>query len=144
MLSTTRTRAYPFSKDVWGLYGICKRKAVILVCDNTAYVKMLSGIANQMTEAETGIPYESAKLHYILDVEHKDFLIKIVRQLEMMLPYPKEKAKKRQNINFTSHPFCIFQTLDSRLSKTCYQWVIHLWILSKVKVPMICTSTNVK
>ena len=29
MLLTTRTRAYPFSKDVWGLYGICKRKAVI-------------------------------------------------------------------------------------------------------------------
>lgn len=31
MLLTTRTRAYPFSKDVWGLYGICKRKAVINV-----------------------------------------------------------------------------------------------------------------
>ena len=29
MLSTTRAGAYPFSKDVWGLYGICKRKAVI-------------------------------------------------------------------------------------------------------------------
>ena len=31
MLLTTRTRAYQFSKDVWGLYGICKRKAVINV-----------------------------------------------------------------------------------------------------------------
>ena len=31
MLLTTRTRAYPFSKDVWGLYGLCKRKAVINV-----------------------------------------------------------------------------------------------------------------
>ena len=31
MLSTTRAGAYPFSKDVWGLYGICKRKAVINV-----------------------------------------------------------------------------------------------------------------
>ena len=24
-------KTYPFSKDVWGLYGICKRKAVINV-----------------------------------------------------------------------------------------------------------------
>ena len=75
---------------------------------------MLSGIANQMTEAETGIPYESAKPHYIIDVEHKDFLIKIVRQLEMMLPYPKEKAKKRQNINFTSHPFLRLPNIEQQ------------------------------
>ena len=75
---------------------------------------MLSGIANQMTEAETGIPYESAKPHYIIDVEHKDFLIKIVRQLEMMLPYPKEKAKKRQNINFTSHPFLHLPNIEQQ------------------------------
>ena len=79
---------------------ICKRKAVILVSDNTAYVKMLSGIANQMTEAETGIPYESAKPHYIIDVEHKDFLIKIVRQLENDAALSQREGEKE-----TKHKF---------------------------------------
>ena len=41
-----------------------------------------------------GFPYEGAKEHYILDIEHKREAVKVVRTLEQALPYPKPKNKK--------------------------------------------------
>ena len=46
-----------------------------------------------MKNAETGIPYEGAKEHYILDVEHEESMRTVIRTLEKVLPYSKKRTK---------------------------------------------------
>lgn len=81
-------------RKMFGDYMIyLNEKPIILVCDNIAYVKKHVSIAEMMKNAETGIPYEGAKEHYILDVEHKEPMCTVIRTLEKVLPYPKKRAK---------------------------------------------------
>lgn len=95
-----------YPRKMFGDYMVyVNGKAVILICDNIAYVKMHPGIADLMAEAETGCPYKGAKPHYILDVEHKATLLKTVRTLETLLPYPKEKSKPERAAAKILHPF---------------------------------------
>lgn len=68
-------------------------KPIILVCDNIAYAKKHPSIAEMMKDAETGIPYEGAKEHYILDVEHEESMRTVIRTLEKVLPYSKKRTK---------------------------------------------------
>lgn len=70
-------------------------KPLILICDNTAYVKMHPDISELMHNAEQGAPYEGAKAHYILDVENRDVLLKVVNILKSVLPYPKRRKKSK-------------------------------------------------
>lgn len=72
-------------------------KPILLVCDNTVYVKKLDCIAKRMETSETAAPYEGAKEHYILDIDDKDFSSEIVRLLEPVTPLPKPKKKKQLN-----------------------------------------------
>lgn len=82
-------------RKMFGDYMVyLNEKPIILVCDNIAYVKKHPGIAGIMENAETGIPYNGAKEHYILDVDHEDSLLKVVGALEKILPYPREKKRK--------------------------------------------------
>ena len=82
-------------RKMFGDYMVyLNEKPVILLCDNIAYVKKHPGIAGIMENAETGIPYNGAKEHYILDVDHEDSLLKVVGALEKILPYPGEKKRK--------------------------------------------------
>jgi len=69
-------------------------KPVILVCDDIAYVKKLDCIADLMTNASTGIPYDGAKEHYILDIDNADFAKEVVLKVESVTPLPKSKKKK--------------------------------------------------
>ena len=46
-------------------------KPVLLVCDNTVFVKIVPELAALMADAERGLPYEGAKVHYIL-AEHDE------------------------------------------------------------------------
>lgn len=69
-------------------------KPVLLVCDNTVYVKKLPEIEELMSSAECGVPYDSAKEHYILDIEDRELTAKAVEILERITPVPKKKAKK--------------------------------------------------
>lgn len=83
------------SRKMFGDYMIyVNEKPVVLACDNIAYVKIYTAIADLMTDAEKGFPYEGAKEHYILDIEHKKEALKVVRALERALPYHKPKKKK--------------------------------------------------
>ncbi len=83
------------SRKMFGDYMIyINEKPVVLACDNIAYVKIHPAIADLMTDAEKGFPYEGAKEHYILDIEHKREAVKVVRVLEQALPYSKAKKKK--------------------------------------------------
>ena len=69
-------------------------KPILLVCDDTVFVKMPDEIKEQMQEAETGHPYEGAKLHYILDIENRELAHEVISILEPITPLPKPKKKK--------------------------------------------------
>lgn len=57
-------------------------KPILLLCDNTVYVKKLECIKEKMKEAEKGFPYDRAKEHYILDIDNSEFSKEIVTILE--------------------------------------------------------------
>lgn len=69
-------------------------KPILLVCDNTAYVKILDCISEKMKEAEKGLPYTGAKEHYILDIDNTDFSKEVIELLLPVIPIPKPKKKK--------------------------------------------------
>lgn len=48
-----------------------------------------------MSGTECGVPYDSAKEHYILDIEDRELTAKAVEILERITPVPKKKAKKK-------------------------------------------------
>lgn len=83
------------SKKMFGDWLIyIDEKPVILACDNICYVKKLPVIAELMADADTGFPYDGAKEHYILDIEHRDKAIEIVETLLPAIHYPKKKKKR--------------------------------------------------
>ena len=83
------------SKKMFGDWLIyIDEKPVILACDNICYVKKSPAIAELMTDADTGFPYDGAKEHYILDIEHRDKAIEIIETLLPAIPYPKKKKKR--------------------------------------------------
>lgn len=69
-------------------------KPLLLICDNTVYVKMLDCVRDMMTDAPIGQPYSGAKPHYILDVDNSDLAVQVVLALEKVVPVPKPKKKK--------------------------------------------------
>ena len=75
----------------WMIY--IDEKPGILACDDICYVKMLPVISDMMTNAWTGFPYDGAKEHYILDIEHRDEAIKVIKALLPVIPYPKKRKK---------------------------------------------------
>lgn len=82
-------------KKMFGEYMVyVNDKPVIIVCDNTAFVKQLDNIKDKMKEAETGYPYKGAKEHYVLDIDNADFCKSIVTQIEKVTPVPKPRKKK--------------------------------------------------
>ena len=60
-------------------------KPVLLVCDNTVFVKIVPELAALMAGAERGLPYEGAKEHYILDIDDTDLARQVVAVLENAL-----------------------------------------------------------
>ena len=73
-------------------------KPILLVCDNSVYVKIMPCLDDLMTGAEKGYPYDGAKEHYILDIDNADLAMAVVTALEAVtpLPIPKPKPKKRK------------------------------------------------
>lgn len=66
-------------------------KPILLICDDTVYVKELEDVKALMKDALVAIPYKGAKEHYILDIENRDFSKKIVEILEKITPLSKNK-----------------------------------------------------
>ena len=69
-------------------------KPLLLVCDNTVFVKILPELSEAMAGVETAIPYEGAKPHYILDIEDRALTLAAIAILEPITPLPKPKKKK--------------------------------------------------
>ena len=76
----------------WLIY--IDEKPIVMACDNTCYVKMLPEITGMMAGALTAPPYPGAKPHYILDIEHRDIALNVVKMLLSITPYPKKRSKK--------------------------------------------------
>ena len=82
-------------KKMFGEYMVyVNDKPILLVCDNTVYVKMREEIKEKMEKADAGEPYSGAKPHYILDIDNAEFSQEIIRILEPITPLPKSKVKK--------------------------------------------------
>ncbi len=81
-------------KKMFGEYMVyLNGKPVVIVCDDTAFVKKLPCIEKDMVEAEVGFPYKGAKEHYILDIDDSCFSKEIVLKIEEVTPLPKSKKK---------------------------------------------------
>ena len=84
-------------KKMFGEYMVyVNDKPVLLVCDNTVFVKIVPELAALMADAERGLPYEGAKEHYILDIDDTDLARQVVAVLETVTPLPKPKKKKAE------------------------------------------------
>ncbi len=83
-------------KKMFGEYMVyIEGKPVLLVCDNTVFVKQVKELEELMSEADKGFPYDGAKEHYILDIENTDLTEKVVEVLKEVIPVPKKKVKKQ-------------------------------------------------
>lgn len=81
-------------KKMFGEYMVyVNDKPVIIVCDDTVFVKQLECIKEKMKNAEVGYPYKGAKEHYILDIDNSEFSQNIVSEIEKVTPVPKKKNK---------------------------------------------------
>lgn len=82
-------------KKMFGEYMVyVNDKPILLVCDNTVFVKMLPCLDALMENAEKGHPYNGAKEHYILDIDDAAFAKEIVAALEPVTPIPKPRKKR--------------------------------------------------
>lgn len=82
-------------KKMFGEYMVyVQDKPVLLVCDNTVFVKQLPQLEELMKDAETGLPYEGTKPHYVLDIENEQLTQEVVKLLTEITPLPKKRIKK--------------------------------------------------
>ena len=80
------------NKKMFGEYMVyVNGKPVLLVCDNTVFVKKLPELSSLMEQAEYGVPYNGAKEHFILDVENAELTEEVIAVLERVTPLPKKK-----------------------------------------------------
>ena len=76
----------------WMIY--VDEKPIVIACDNICFVKMLPAVRDIMADALTGYPYDGAKTHYILVIEHREKAVEVIRALLPVIPYPKKREKK--------------------------------------------------
>lgn len=82
-------------KKMFGEYMVyVNDKPLLLVCDNTVYVKQLPELAGIMQNADRGVPYGGAKEHYVLDIENASLVKDVISVLEPITPLPKKKTAK--------------------------------------------------
>jgi len=85
----------PQYRKMFGEYMVYVHgKPLLLVCDNTVYVRELEVISRLMENADKGFPYKGAKEHFIVDVEDRQLLNQLIEVLEKVIPVPVKKAGK--------------------------------------------------
>lgn len=81
-------------KKMFGEYCVyANEKPVMLICDNTVYIKMLPCVEEIMAGGQTNHPYDGAKAHYLLDIEDSNLTKTVIRLLEQNTPLPKPRKK---------------------------------------------------
>lgn len=82
-------------KRMFGEYQIyVNDKPVLLVCDNTVFVKNHPALAHLLAEAPEGLPYPGAKPQKILDVEDRALTAQVLEILERVTPVSRRRAQK--------------------------------------------------
>ena len=83
-------------KKMFGEYMVyVNEKPMLLICDNTVFLKMLPCLEELCADCERGYPYKGAKEHYIIDIDNADFSKQIISIAEPETPLPKPKKSKR-------------------------------------------------
>lgn len=70
-------------------------KPVLLVCDNTVFIKKHPCITSLMSHAQTGQPYQGAREHYILDMDDADLVGCVIPLLVQNTDLPKKRSRKQ-------------------------------------------------
>jgi len=84
-------------KKMFGEYMVyVNDKPILLVCDNTVFVKILPCLDSLMANADKGFPYDGSKEHYMLDIDDVPLTAKVIAALEEVTPIPKPKSKSKQ------------------------------------------------
>ena len=82
-------------KRMFGEYQIyVNDRPVLLVCDNTVFVKNHPALAQLLAEAPEGLPYPGAKPQKILDVENRALTEQVLEILECITPVSRRRAQK--------------------------------------------------
>jgi TfoX/Sxy family transcriptional regulator of competence genes len=82
-------------KKMFGDYMVyVDDKPVLLVCDDTVFVKILPCLDALMADAERGYPYDGAKEHYVLDIDNAGLAREVVAVLLPVTAVPKPRRKK--------------------------------------------------
>ena len=82
-------------KRMFGEYQIyVNDRPVLLVCDNTVFVKNHPALAHLLAEAPEGLPYPGAKPQKILDVEDRVLTAQVLEILERVTPVSRRRAQK--------------------------------------------------
>ena len=82
-------------KRMFGEYQIyVNDKPVLLVCDNTVFVKNHPALAQLLSDAPEGLPYLGAKPQKILDVENRALTAQVIEILERVTPISKRRVQK--------------------------------------------------
>lgn len=85
------------SRKMFGEYMVyVDDKPILLVCDNTVFVKILPCLDGLMANADKGHPYHGAKEHYVLDIDNVELARKAVAALLPVTPLPKPRKKKEK------------------------------------------------
>jgi TfoX/Sxy family transcriptional regulator of competence genes len=82
-------------KKMFGEYMVyVNDKPILLVCDDTVFVKMLPALDALMADAERGTPYDGAKEHYVLDIDNAELAQEVVAALLPVKAIPKPRKKR--------------------------------------------------
>ena len=83
-------------RKMFGEYMIyCNDKPVLLLCDDTVFVKILPETTEILGEdAPSVCPYEGAKPHYVVDPDDRERFNALVAALEAITPIPKKKKQR--------------------------------------------------
>ena len=84
------------SRKMFGEYMVyVNDKPVVMVCDDTVFMKMLPCLSELLGERPTAPPYQGAKDHYVLDPDDRDTLRRAAELAEEVTPLPKKKTPRK-------------------------------------------------
>ena len=81
-------------RKMFGEYMVyVNNKPLLLVCDNTVYIKKHECLKELLKDSNTGCPYKGAKEHYILDIDDRELCKAVIGLVEPIVEVPKAKKK---------------------------------------------------
>ena len=84
------------SRKMFGEYMVyVNDKPVVMVCDDTVFMKILPCLYELLKDRPTAPPYEGARDHYVLDPDDRDTLRRAAELAEAVTPLPKKKTPRK-------------------------------------------------